>query len=896
MSSDRRLIEDLIPVETIGEESAREKQGARRGHPSSLHQWWARRPLAAARAAVYATLLRADDVPKEARSAEYFRELCRWGADEERIAEARERVIAANGGKAPKVLDMFAGGGAIPLEAARLGCEATAVELNPVAHLIELCTLDYPQRFGPPLADDVREWGARWVERAWERVGHLYPPAEGSSPEVHEQLGLERKEDAGKGRCPIAYLWTRTVRCPNSELDEHQIPLVRQTWLVRKKSRYVALRPVVDHELLEVHWRIVEAESKDKLGFDPGGFSSRGRATCLVCGASVDSDYVKAEGQAGRMGVMPLSAVLRHPSGRGREYVTIESYRVPSDEECLAAMEGLEVSPPEEEIIDVYRQAILVPLYGLRRFRDLFTPRQLASLCSLAQGVREAHKEMISDGMEPKRAEAVCLFLGMVVDRLADFDSSLSRWVPQGQFTASTYARQALPMVWDFSETNPFGGATGDLLENIERAALAIEHAAQVPLPCEVRRTSASQLSGADATYDAVITDPPYYDNISYADLSDFFYVWLKRSVGFLFPEHLEGDLTPKHREIASIVHRFESDRSAARAFYESEMEEAFKEAHRVLKPGAPLVCVYAHKTTQGWASLVEALRRAGFSITEAWPLDTEMPERSRSQGSAALASSIFVIARRREAEDVGDYGDVLSELDAIVDERLDRLTEAGVSGSDLVIATIGAGLRAFTRHSKVERANGEDVAVETFIDEAQSRVLNAILAKVYGLIDGVGTIDARTRFYVISRFSFGYVDVEFDEANNLARSAGVELSDLADAKAPLVRIKKGKVAFLDYDARGENPELGLVSDGTNPSLIDVLHGVLWRAGHQREKLHDYLVQARFDPEALRAVAQALQGKALRAEGESKPAEAQACERLLGAWKSLVDENLITTS
>ncbi|HET7485597.1 MAG TPA: DUF1156 domain-containing protein [Solirubrobacterales bacterium] len=896
MSDDRRLIEDLIPVEAINEVAQREKIGNAKTHPRKLHLWWARRPLAAARAAVYATLVRADDVPEEARSAEYFRELCRWGVDEARIAEARERVLAANGGEPPKVLDMFAGGGAIPLEAARLGCEATAVELNPVAHLIELCTLDYPQRFGSSLADDVRRWGARWIERAWERVGHLYPPVETDVLEGQEQLGLESGDDAKEGRRPIAYLWTRTVRCPNPELGEHRIPLVRQTWLARKKGRFVALRPVVDQQAREVRWEVVQADHQD-LGFNPAGFSSRGKATCFICGAGVDADYVKAEGRAGRIGTAPLATVLRHRSGRGREYLAGDVSTIPLENMCRAVLEELEVQPPSESIVDSYRQAVLVPQYGLTRFCDLFTSRQLATLCALAQGVHEIHEEMISDGFEPKRAEAACAYIGLVVSRLSDYNNTLCQWHNTGEKTNHAFARQALPMVWDFSEVNPFAMASGSVHIYVAEMAQIIESSlANVERRCEVRRTSATQLPDHDAAYDAVITDPPYYDNISYADLSDFFYVWLKRSIGFLFPEHLEGELTPKHREIASIVHRHEGDRSAARRFYEEEMEGAFLEAHRVLKPAAPLICVYAHKTTLGWASLVEALRRAGFAITEAWPLDTEMPERSRGQGSAALASSIFVVARRREVEDMGDYGVVLAELDTIVDERLERLTEAGVSGSDLVIATIGAGLRAFTRHLKVERANGEDVSVETFIDEAQSRVLNAILAKVYGLADGLGTIDAKTRYYVIARVAFGYADVEFDEANNLARSAGVELSDLADGRMPLAQIKKGKVTFLDYDERGEDPELGLVSNGIDPSLIDILHGVLWHAGHQREKLHDYLIQARFDPEALRAVAQALQGKALRAEGESKPDEAQACERLLGAWKSLIDDNLITSS
>lgn len=895
MSDDRRLIEDVIPVETISAVSASEKVGGRKRHPALLHLWWARRPLAAARAAVYATLMRAEDTPDEARSPAYFRELCRWGASESTVAEARERVLEASGGAPPRVLDLFAGGGAIPLEAARLGCEATAVELNPVAHMIELCMLDYPQRFGPALADDIREWGQRWVTRTWERVGHLYPRVR-EVEDAQLSLSTDRSVSRAAGR-PIAYLWTRTVLCPNPALAEHELPLVRQTWLARKKGRFVALRPQVDRGALTVHWEVVEAQSAEAMGFDPSAFSRRGRSTCLVCGAAIDGKYVKAEGVAGRMGITPLAAVTVNPSGRGRDYFAVGDYPGPSVEECEAVLAGLEVEPPEEPIPADDTRNFWTPQYGLTRFRDLFTPRQLATLCSFAQGVRETYDEMLADEMEEQRAAAVAACLALALDRIAEKNSTLCRWVAAATWTGvnGTFSRQALPMVWDFAETNPFAGSTGDAIEYIDETA-GIMETLTIGRRVEVQRSSASQLADHDATFDAVITDPPYYDNISYADLSDFFYVWLKRSVGFLFPEHLDGEVTPKRREAIVAPYRHDGDKDAARAFYEEQMAAAFAEAHRVLKPGAPLVCVYAHKTTLGWASLVEALRRARFVITEAWPLDTEMAERSIGQGTASLASSIFLVSRRRDADEVGQYSDVQRELDDAIAERLDRLGEAGVTGSDLVIATIGAGLRPFTRYSSVELPNGEEVPAQRFLDEVQARVLNAVLAQVHGLANGVGAIDAPTRYYVIARYSFGYADVEFDEANNLARTAGVELGELANGAVPLASISKGKVRLLDFEARGEEPALGIAADdGDSPRLIDGLHGLLWRAAHDAKSLRTYLDEARLDTQKLRRVAQALQGKGLAAEGEQKPAEARACERLLGAWRTLVEDNLLTS-
>jgi putative DNA methylase len=896
VSDDRRIIEDLIPVEAINEVAQREKIGHAATHPRKLHLWWARRPLAAARAAVYATLVPVEGTPPEARSAEYFRELCRWGASENAIADARARVLVANGGVPPRVLDLFAGGGAIPLEAARLGCEATAVELNPVAHLIEKCTLEYPQRFGPSLAEDIRTWGERWVTRAWERVGHLYPAVR----EVREDGTLF---DSGAGSAaaaraagrPIAYLWTRTVPCPNPAHGPHEVALVRQTWLAKKKGRCVALRPTVDREALTVHWEVVEAANAEDLGFDPAGFSKRGRSTCLVCGAVVDSAYIKAEGRAGRMGITPLVAVLAKEGGRGRDYFAVGEFPLPDLNDCEAVLDGLDVAPPDELIVDNDSLNFKVPPYGLTRFRDLFTPRQLATLCAFAQGVREIHDEMIAEGMEPERAEAVSTYLGLVLDRVLDRSSSLCHWHNTGQKVENTFARQALPMVWDFAEANPFAGSLGDAASYVNNVAAITEALAATGSCVDVQRASATQLSARDATFDAVITDPPYYDNISYADLSDFFYVWLKRSIGFLFPDHLGGELAPKRREAIVAPYRHGGDKTAARKFYEHEMASAFAEAHRVLKPGAPLVCVYAHKTTLGWSSLVEALRRARFAITEAWPLDTEMPERSVGQGTSSLASSIFLVARRREGDAVGDAGVVRGELDAVIEERLDRLTAAGVAGSDLVIATIGAALQPFTRYASVELPNGEALPTTTFLEEVQSRVLAAVLRKVHGLGNGVGAIDPATRYYVLSRYSYGYAKVDFDEANNLARTAGLELEDLRHGPVPLATIAKGAVELHDFRTRGEDQRLGLPGEAGEARLIDVLHGLLWRASNRTGAVRGYLDESRPDPRRLRAVAQALQGRALRDPGESKPAEAQACERLLGAWRSLVEDNLLSS-
>jgi putative DNA methylase len=882
----KRLIEDAIPIDVVSRTSASEKVGGRIGHPASLHLWWARRPLAASRAAVYAALVSAEGHQRSpAELAEFFDSLCRWGGPEPTIRKAREEVLAANAGQPPKVVDLFAGGGAIPLEAARLGCEVTANELNPVAHLIERMMLEYPQAH-PGLADDVRRWGKVWVDHAWDKLSDKYP-AVPDADGADDLFG-----GSAEGRTPLAYLWTRAVRCPNPALPEHRVDLVRQTWLGKKKGRMVALKPVANRERLTVSYEVVTAPTAEQLGFDPAAGSSRGRVSCRICGATVTYDYVRAEGQAGRLTVAPLCAVVLRPDRRGRDYLPVGHYDLPDDTDCLKQIGTLAVSPPEELLPAGDTRWFSTPPFGLTRFRDIYTPRQLLALCTLADGVHEIYDRIQAEAAEEGRAAAVATALAMVISRVADHCSALCRWIaaPSYEGAANTYARQALPMVWDFAEANPFGSSSGDIRKYLKETADLIETLA-IGQPAHCVRGSATSLPLPDESQDAVITDPPYYDNISYADLSDFFYVWLKRSVGFLYPDHLGGQLTPKRNEAVVAPYRHHGRKDEARVFYEQMMAGAFAEAHRVLKPGAPLVCIYAHKTTLGWATLVEALRIAGFTITEAWPLDTEMPERSVSQGTASLASSIFLVARRRDVDaGVGSESDVIAELDKIIAERLERLQQLGVTGADLVIATVGAGLRALTRYERVEQDNGEILPAERFLAIVQGRVLDAIFGSL-------ASADPITRYYLAAQYSYGYAAVPFDEANNLARMTGVDLDSqhgLTSGSNPLVLKKGSTVALRDFEDRGDDPHLGLPVEGNSlPALLDVAHGLLWRAEHRPSELRAYLLDARPDSELLRQVIQALAGKALRSDNDSaKSREAAAAERLLASWRRFVEDTL----
>ena len=456
-------------------------------------------------------------------------------------------------------------------------------------------------------------------------------------------------------------------------------------------------------------------------------------------------------------------------------------------------------------------------------------------------------------------------------------------------------------MVWDFSESAIFGDATGSLAICFDWVVKGLREAWSHSLPADVRRGSATELPFGANEFDAVITDPPYYDNVSYANLADFFYVWLKRTVGHLYPEHFSGVLTPKKKEAIAAFYRHEGKREVAQRFYEDMMGQAFAEAGRVLKPGGPIIIVYAHKTTQGWATLMDALRVARFTVTEAWPLDTEMGVRLRAMENASLASSIFLVARRRESNETGSYErDVRPDLERIVRERVDRLWAQGVTGADLVIACVGAGLAAFTRFAAVEYANGAPVPADTFLAEVEGAVLETLLERLFGISRaGLSRVDPATRFYVLWRYAYRQAAIDAGEAIVFAYPQHVELdgaNGLAGGANPLVEKSGSKYRLRDFTERGDDEKLGLPKDGRAAALVDVLHRVLWLVEHRPALIPAYLDEARPDLEHLRVVAQTLAGQTLSGAADggrglvaARGAEAAALRKLTTNWRSLVE-------
>ncbi|MDP9372704.1 MAG: DUF1156 domain-containing protein, partial [Chloroflexota bacterium] len=703
------------------------------GHLSTLHIWWARRPLAACRAAIFAALVPQPNDPREAEQMqEFIAQLADWdnSIDSDSAAgktgvhhyirDARAYIKRAFPDRAPRVLDPFAGGGAIPLEALRLGCETYALDLNPVAHIIQLATLVYPQKYafrsgdngnqpGATLVRDIRKWGNWVLSRARAEVGDLYPQDPDSAT-------------------PIAYFWARTVPCPNPSCNA-VVPLIRQTWLARKPNKYIAYRVESGGPGSSIRFRVVSASSARNLGFDPGiGTTRGGTATCPSCGTPLSERYIKAEAAAGRLGAVPIAVGTDTPGGQGKRYRDVRA----TDESVfdharqrLIDLKGQydpmssELPPIPDELLSTNSQYSPTPLYGLKEFGDLFNSRQALTISVFMRHVGRAFDAIAAETGDSEYAKAVTTYLAIAANRLADACSSLVRWRPTVEAQANTFARQAFSMMWDYVEINPFGGSSGDWESCIEWVWKYVAHAAATSSsPADVQRGNAAQLPYADGYFDAVVTDPPYYDSVPYSDLSDFFYVWLRRSIGNLYPAVLGTPLTPKQQEIiqSTSMRKRKED-------FERMLSEAFSESSRVLADNGICVVVYAHKAVSAWETLIASLLKAGLTVDGSWPFNTERRARLRGQNSAALASSIFLVCRKRRVDaGVGIAGDVRRDIEANVRERLDDFWQAGLRGADFFISAIGPATAAFSRYDRVMTMGGEDVTVSTLLEWVQGR------------------------------------------------------------------------------------------------------------------------------------------------------------------------------
>lgn len=827
MTMPKKLIEVALPLEAINTESAREKS-IRHGHPSTLHLWWSRKPLATARAVIWSSLVddpsshpelfptEEEQEKERQRLHSLLAQLVKWeNSNNEEILEAARAEIRKYMGDEPLTFfDPFAGGGSIPLEAQRLGLEAHAHDLNPVAVMINKAMIEIPPKFSgrPPinpearkqlghdrswsgasgLAEDVRYYGEWMKQEAFKRIGHLYPK-------------VQVPPEQGNGDATvIAWLWMRTVRCPNPACG-CEMPLTSSFELSKKKGKEAYVQPLCDDAQISYEVRTGKGA--------PDGTVNRKGATCLCCGTPVGFPYIREEGRAGRMSSKLIAVVAEGKSGR--------IYTSPSITQIQAPDVERPDQYPDGELFG--KAAVNVPNYGLTNFSNLFTPRQLTALTTFSDLVSEAQAKATRDALAIGMADdgigldeggcgataygqAVGVYLAFVVDKLADIHSTICSWINTLGAIRNTFARQSIPMVWDFAESNPFShssGCFGNMLEWVIKSLSVL------------LSLSKSLVDQHDAQTDCgfrdiiISSDPPYYDNISYADISDFFYIWLRQSLKSTYPQLFRTMLVPKSEELVATPYRFDGSKEKARDFFESGMLQTCRQFYKYTRKDTPVTIYYAYKQSDsddknmniqastGWETMLSAILKAGFAITGTWPMRTERENRTLARETNALASSIVLVCRKRPKDAPScTRRTFISELKHELRTSLKKLQSSNIAPVDMAQAAIGPGMGVFSRYAKVLEADGSPMTIRSAL-----QVINAELDVYFSEQDGI--LDAESRFCVDLYTQFAFNTMKFGEADVLARAKNTSVAKMA--KMGLVYAEKKVVHLLE---RNELPEL----------------------------------------------------------------------------------------
>jgi putative DNA methylase len=802
----RKLIEVALPLEAINRESAREKS-IRHGHPSTLHLWWARRPLAAARAVLFAQLVddpssRPDEFPTEElqrkerdRLHALIERLVVWEniRDEKLLAEAHAEILKSTNGNPPPILDPFAGGGTIPLEAQRLGLEAHASDLNPVAVLINKALIEIPPKFRdqPPvfpglaeseirgwkgaegLAADIRAYGAWMRDEAEKRIGHLYPKA--TLPD-------------GSKATPIAWIWARTVVCPNPACAA-EVPLVSSLDLRNKKGQEVWLRPVVRAGAIDF-----EVTSGARIA-QPNKRGQGAKFECWICGAPVAPDHVHQELDVTKQPPHRLLTVIT-AGDRKRCFVNPTSADLAA---VKPAMEAASVIRNGDAILSAAARGTFGGnaqgrRYGFFTFADYFTDRQLVALATLSDLVVEARQRVLSDSGSNEYSDAVATYLAMVISKVADRGSSLVTWVIERASTRNTFARQAISMAWDFVEANQLTDGTGSWSGALEWTCESLEGLRIGRAEAVVSQADATRTVTAHAV---IATDPPYYDNISYSDLSDFFYVWLRRSLRDVHPELFSTVLVPKSDELVANSYRH-GGRDGAKKFFEEGFRNVFAAARDGALDAYPISVWYAFKQSEtsddgtassGWETLLEGMIRSQWEITSTWPMRGERGGRTISLETNALASAIVLTLRPRNVHaSTTDRRGFISALTAELPDALRSLQQGQIAPVDLPQAAIGPGMAVFSRYRAVLEPDGSEMTVRS----ALSRI-NEVLDQV--LNEQEGDFDSTSRFAIAWYRQHGYGTGKFGDADNLARARNTSV-DIMDRDGILMS-RAGNVALI---------------------------------------------------------------------------------------------------
>ncbi len=849
----RKLIEVSLPLEDINAESAREKS-IRYGHPSTLHLWWARRPLAAARAVLFAQLVddpssHPEQYPtEEEQKAErerlhgIIRRLVVWENinDEGLYREAREEILKGTGGNPPAILDPFAGGGTIPLEAQRLGLEAHASDLNPVPVLINKALIEIPPKFAgqPPvfpgaaegrlgpwpratgLAEDVRRYGAWMRDRAQERIGHLYPKAQ--VPVV----GTDGKP-TGKttGATVIAWIWARTVICPNPACGI-RMPLVRSWWLGKKKGKEAYVVPsIVDDAAApggqRVEFSIGHDPKKAPTKTNDGTMSGHTGGTCISCQTFVSAAEVHLQHDVpNEKKPAPALIAVVAAGRRTRIYLPPSgTHRNAANAANEPAYDMRQIDPAlQAQARGTFGGNAQGRRWGFFTFADYFTDRQLVALTTLSDLVSEAREKALSDALAAglpsgerltdggddaqAYADAIATYIAFAISRTTNKMSSINSWdsSPKMEAVRGLFARQAIPMAWDFAEANPFGGSSGDFSEDLTWVCRSVE---KVPAQ---KRGTAKQADAAARGYEGLLisTDPPYYDNIVYSDVSDYFYVWLRRSLRKIHPDTLGTMLVPKTEELVANPYRH-GNKERAQKFFEEGFESVFAHARQSASLDYPIAVFYAFKQAElekdgvastGWSTFLEGMIRQGWTVTATWPVRSELSNRMIASGTNALASSIVLALRPRATSAAAtDRAGFLVALHTDLEEALPRIREGAIAPADLRQTILGPGMAVFSRFSRVLEDDGSKMSVKTAL---------ALINQTFDALQNEhdAELDADTRFCLDWFRSYGWNTRPYGNAESLATPLGLSVEGIA--RSGIITSGGGKVSLikpLDLDS-----------------------------------------------------------------------------------------------
>jgi adenine-specific DNA methylase len=895
----KRFIEETFPIKEVSFEGAREKN-IRHGHISTLHIWWARRPLATSRATNLAALIPIPEKEEDKQKTRNFiAELSKWDNcnNEQMLSKARKMILDANGGRPPKVLDPFGGGGSIPLEALRLGCDSYSNDYNPIAIMIQKCTMEYPQKYGKLISRKNYLHDRPWLK---EQILDTFNENDLINPFVedikyfgllilkHAAKEIEKFYSSVEGFTTIGYFWTRTINCQNPSCNA-EIPLFRTYWLCRTDKKEVALFPIYTDK--KVTFKVV-GNGYEPLpeNFDPDkGTISRAHVTCPFCGSVTEDSKTRKLFSEGKSGERMVAVVQYSGDESGKFYRVatksdFDSFNL-AQEFLVTKSQELTVkygyNPVPDEVIPLMSGVFNVPIYGINEWGKLFNNRQKLSLIAFTDALKNITESSPFQDIQYKSALAASF--SCILNRLADKNANIVVYDITRETIEHVFGRQALPMTFDYIELNPFSKVNGDWLANLNWVIRVIEQNSKISNSCTITQSSAISLPYSDNFFDAVFTDPPYYNSVPYADLSDFFYVISKRSIGDYFPDLFSTPLAPKKGEITEMA-GWDSLRypEKDKAFFEVNLGKAFIEISRVLKPDGIAMIVYAHKSTAGWETVINALLDSGLVITASWPLSTEMPNRPRAKDSASLSSSIYIVARKMKRQPTGFYNEVKEDLKQYLSEKLDHLWSEGITGADFFIAAIGSGIEVFGKYEKVMDYEGNVKRADVLLDDVRELVMQYTVRQI--LHNGFsGEISELAKFYVIWRFSFGEAKAEFDEANKLARSVGIDLSEEWAHKG-FIKKEKEFIRVLGP----QNRKVDELLDSFD--LIDVLHLtlLLYEKGKKDEMMQLLATTGYGKSEAFFRVAQAVSESLGKLTPDSK--EKKLLDGFLGGKERIKSE------